>query len=129
MPKFTLTIFDKNYVWRLRSNFRRKNMDKPAKLQELNITVDTQEMSESQKRLLKSVTTLLAHVMTTDEESEYFESSSEVMKLLAGAIKQSNFTSIWRENKDIPYATQALEFCLDHLNDEIHSDDIVRYDN
>ena len=104
-------------------------MDKPAKTQELHITVDSQELSSQQKRLLKSVTTLLAHVMTTDEEGDYFDSSSEVMKLVAGAIKQANFTSIWRENTEIPYSVQALEFCIDHLNEEIHSDELVRYDN
>lgn len=104
-------------------------MEKPAKNHELHISVDAQELTSQQRRLLKSVTTLLAHVMTTDEESEYFDSSSELMKLLAGAIKQANFSSIWRENTDIPYATQVLEFCLDNLTDEIQSDGIIRYDN
>jgi len=104
-------------------------MEKPAKNHELHISVDAQELTSQQKRLLKSVTTLLAHVMTTDEEGEYFDSSSELMKLLAGAIKQANFTSIWRDNAEIPYSTQALEFCLDNLTDEIQSDGIIRYDN
>lgn len=104
-------------------------MDKPAKTKELHITVDAQELTSQQERLLKSVTTLLAHVMTTDEEADYFDSSSELMKLLAGAIKQANFTSIWRENTEIPYSTQALEFCLDNLTEEIQSDDLIRYDN
>lgn len=104
-------------------------MNKPAKNHQLQINLDAQELNSQQQRLLKSVTNLLAHVMTTDEEGDYFDSSSELMKLVAGAIKQANFTSIWRENTEIPYSTQALEFCLDHLTDEIQSEDIVRYDN
>ena len=97
--------------------------------QPLNITVYATELSAPQQRVLKTVTNLMARVMTTDEESEYFDSSSELMKLVAGAIKQANFTSIWRENEEIPYSTQALEFCLDNLSDEIQTQDIVRYDN
>ncbi|MEX0799494.1 MAG: hypothetical protein WEB87_06720 [Bacteriovoracaceae bacterium] len=105
-------------------------MDKKTKkTQSFSITLEGSELSAQQKRLLKTVSNLLAHVMTTDDEGEYFDSSSELMKLVAGAIKQANFTSIWREDENIPYSTQALEFCLDNLNDEIYSDKIVRYDN
>lgn len=104
-------------------------MKKPAANQELHIALDAQELNSQQKRLIKSVTTLLAHVMTTDDEGDYFDSSSELMKLIAGAIKQANFTSIWRENTEIPYATQALEFCLDNLTEEMQSEDLIRYDN
>lgn len=95
----------------------------------VTLTLEMKELNEQQARLVKSIMSLLTHVMTTDEESEYFDSSSELMRLVAGAIKQANFTSIWNENKDIPYSTQALEFCLDNLNDEIYTDKLIRYDN
>ena len=36
--------------------------------QPLNITVDATELSAPQQRVLKTVTNLMAHVMTTDEE-------------------------------------------------------------
>lgn len=104
-------------------------MNKKSKSQPLNINVEAGELTAQQKRLVKSVANMLAHVMTTDQEADYFDSSSELMKLVAGAIKQANFTSIWREDENIAYSTQALEFCLDNLNDEIYSDKIIRYDN
>jgi hypothetical protein len=95
----------------------------------LNIEVDSLEMTEQHKRLIKSINSLLTHVITTDDESEYFESSSELMRLVATAIKKSNFAAEYGENADIPYGNQALEFCVDRLSDQVYEDDVVKYDN
>jgi len=95
----------------------------------INLKFDTTEMNPQQIRLVKSITSLLSYVLTTDDESEYFDQSSELMKLIAVAIKESNFAAIWSENQDIEYSTQALEFCLDNLGEEIHSNKIGRFDN
>ena len=95
----------------------------------INLNFDATELSPHQVRLVKSIANLLSHVLTTDDESEYFESSSELMKLIAGAIKQSNFAEVWCEDKDIAYSTQALEFCLDGLDEVIYSNKVVRLDN
>tara|TARA_B100001971_G_scaffold129103_1_gene119024 strand:+ start:67616 stop:67933 length:318 start_codon:yes stop_codon:yes gene_type:complete len=95
----------------------------------IDLKFDTTELNAQQIRLVKSIATLLGHVLTTDDESEYFDGSAELMQLIAGAIKQSNFNSIWCENKDIEYSTQALEFCLDSLGDHIYSKKVVRLDN
>lgn len=95
----------------------------------INLKFDTTEMNPQQIRLVKSITSLLSYVLTTDNESEYFDQSSELMKLIAVAIKESNFAAIWSENQDIEYSTQALEFCLDNLGEEIHSNKIGRFDN
>ena len=104
-------------------------MNKKSKTPSININLDATELNPQQKRLVKSVTNLLTHVMTTHDEGDYFDSSSDLMKLVAGAIKQANFTSIWREDENIPYSTQALEFCLENLNDAIDSEEVIRYDN
>jgi hypothetical protein len=95
----------------------------------LKIEVDSLEMSEQQMRLVKSINSLLSHVMTTDDESEYFNSSSELMRLVATAIKKSNFADGYGENADIPYGNQVLEFCVDKLSDQVYEDDVMKYDN
>lgn len=95
----------------------------------IDLKFDATELTPQQIRLVKSIATLLGHVLTTDDEAEYFEGSSELMQLIAGAIKQSNFNNIWCENKDIEYSTQALEFCIDNLGDHIYSKKVVRLDN
>jgi hypothetical protein len=95
----------------------------------INLNFDATELSPAQVRLVKSITNLLSHVLTTDDESEYFEASSDLMKLIAGAIKQSNFAEVWSEDKNIEYSTQALEFCLDGLDEVIYNNKIVRLDN
>lgn len=105
-------------------------MDKSfLETKKIDLKFDTTELNPQQIRLVKSIATLLGHVLTTNDEAEYFEGSSELMELIAGAIKQSNFNSIWCENKDIEYATQALEFCLDNLGEHIYTKKVVRFDN
>lgn len=95
----------------------------------LKIEVDSLEMSEQQKRLVKTVNSLLSHVMTTDDEQEYFDSSSELMRVVATAIKKSNFAGEYGANEQIPYGNQALEFCVDTLSDQVYEDTVVKYDN
>ena len=95
----------------------------------LKIEVESLEMNEQQKRLIKSINSLLSHVVTTDDESEYFNSSSELMRLVASAIKKSNFASEYGENQNIEYGNQALEFCVDKLSDQVYEDDVIKYDN
>jgi len=96
--------------------------------QQLLIEFDTSELKPQQIRLLKTINGLLAHVAKTEEESELFESSAELMKQIASLIKQSNFIELSGADP-IPYAEQALEYSLDHLVDMIHSDDIISFDN
>lgn len=100
----------------------------PAKKEnKLNLNIDIKGMDEVQIRMLKRVTSMLVHVMTTNDEGEYFEGSSELLKLVASSIKDSNFSKI--VVSEIPYATQALEYSLDNLTDHIHAEKIVGWDN
>ena len=93
----------------------------------LKLDIITEDLSEHQIRLIKTINTLLTHVLTTDEEDEYFESSSELLRVVATAIKKSNFS---HENQEpIEYGQQALEFCVDILNDQIYEGDLIKYDN
>jgi hypothetical protein len=93
----------------------------------LEIKVDTTELKESQIRLIKSVNTLLTQLMTTSEEGEFFENTADIMRTIATAVKNANFSK--SANAGIAYAEQALEYSLDTLSDEIHDAKFVRYDN
>lgn len=92
----------------------------------LTIELDTTELSTHQIRLIKRVNSMISHVLTTDNESEYFDSSSELLKLTANIVKKANFAE---QDSKIEYSKQALEFCADILSDQVYEDDIVNYDN
>lgn len=87
---------------------------------------DPAELTSAQKRLLQSLGPLLAHLMSTDDEEEYFEASKELLHLSAAIIKQSNFPQL---NRHIPYGEQAVEYALDQLNEVISSSDPIKWDN
>ncbi len=95
----------------------------------IKVEFDTTELNSSQIRLIKSICSMLNHTVTTDDESEYFDGSAELMRMVASAVKQANFTTEWNENQEIPYAQQALEFCVDSIADQMYSDDIIKHDN
>ena len=92
----------------------------------LTIQIETQDMSSQQVRLIKSINLMLKHVMTTELENEYFDHSSDLLRFVASAIKQANFSKI---DTDIDYGQQALEFCVDTLSDQVYEHDLVKYDN
>ena len=93
----------------------------------LHLKINTEELSDHQIRLTKTINNLLNHVLTTDEEREYFTSSSELLRLVATAIKKSTFSE--ENQKPIEYGQQALEYCVDILSDQIYEGELVKYDN
>lgn len=93
----------------------------------MNIEVQTDDLKQHQIRLIKTINTLLGHVLTTDQEDEYFESSSELLRIVATAIKKSNFSEA--NEHPIEYGQQALEYCVDILNDQVYEGDLIKYDN
>ncbi len=93
---------------------------------ELVIKLNTEELTPTQVRLLKSINALITHVLSADEESEYFEMSAELMRKTAEVIKHSDFAN---KNKQMAYGDQAVEFALDFLNDSINGNGINNIDN
>jgi len=83
---------------------------------ELILKMDTETMSPTQIRLVKSIHALLAHVLSSEEEGEYFETSAELMKKTADLIKQSAFAV---SHKNMSYGDQAVEFAVDTLNEAL----------
>jgi hypothetical protein len=94
-----------------------------------SLTLEVTGLAPHQIRLIKSVNSLLTNVLTTDDEEDFFETSFELMQAVASAVKQANFNDQHGKNEHIHYANQALEFSLDALQDKIHSDDVISFDN
>lgn len=86
------------------------------KEKELLLRLDVEGLTPTQVRLIKSIHSLLANLVAADEEAEYFEMSSQLMKKTAEAIKHSSFPL---EHKSMNYGEQAVEFGIDSLNEAI----------
>jgi hypothetical protein len=76
--------------------------------------------------LVKSIHALMANVLSAEEEGEYFETSSELMKKTAELIKHANFALT---NKNMSYGDQAVEFSVDTLNESLDENKIQNLDN
>lgn len=100
--------------------------DLRATNKELVIKINVEELTSTQVRLLKSVTSLLTLVLASEEESEYFETSSELMRKVAETIKHADFAN---KNKAMAYGDQAVEFAVDFLNDSMDGSKIQNIDN
>ncbi len=94
---------------------------------QIDIDFPADELSPAQKRLLKTLSTMLVHVMSTDEEAEFFEGSAELMRMCAAVIKQSNFPKGGTRSR-IPYGDQALEYSIDSVTDCMMHQKVVSYD-
>lgn len=95
----------------------------------ITIEIDGTELTPAQIRLIRSLHTMLAHVMITENEEEYFEGSAEFMRMCASLIKQARFTEQLRDQSDVPYAQQALEYSVDVLQEYVTASKVVTYDN
>ncbi|MBA2403765.1 MAG: hypothetical protein H0V66_03260 [Bdellovibrionales bacterium] len=93
---------------------------------ELLLKINIEELTPTQVRLLKTVTSLLTNVMASDEESEYFEMSAELMRKVAETIKHADFAN---QNKDMDYGNQAVEFAVDFLNESMDQNSVRNIDN
>lgn len=100
-----------------------------AKDRMIRIEIDGSELTPNQVRLIRSLNTMLAHVMLTENEEEYFEGSAEFMRMCAALIKQAHFTENLKDKDNIPYAQQALEYSMDVLQDYVTASKVVTYDN
>ena len=96
------------------------------KQNELVMKMETEGLTSTQVRLIKSVHALLATVVTADEEGEYFDASAELLRKTAELIKHSNYAI---ENKQIAYGDQAVEFAVDFLNESMDENKIQNMDN
>ena len=99
------------------------------KEQLIKIEIDGSELNPQQVRLIRSLNTMLTHVLLTESEEEYFEGSAEFMRMCAALIKQARFTEELKDHSNIPYAQQALEYSVDVLQEYVTASKVVTYDN
>ena len=92
---------------------------------ELLMKLDTEGLTPVQVRILKNLHSLIATVLTAEEESEYFETSAELLKKTADLIKHSQFAL---QFKSMDYGEQAVEFAIDTLNEDLE-DNKINFDN
>jgi hypothetical protein len=102
---------------------------KNKKSNQLSIEIDTSKLTNPQIRLLRSLNCLLADILTTKDETDYFDGSAEIMRLCAALIRQSHFNMDRTQDSDIPYAKQALEYSTEVLREYIETAKIITYDN
>lgn len=95
----------------------------------IRIEIDGSELTPNQVRLIRSLNAMLAHVLMTDNEEEYFEGSAEFLRMCAALIKQAHFTENLKTVNNIPYAQQALEYSMDVLQEYVATSKVVTYDN
>lgn len=112
----------------LEEDFRGETMA-TKKEKTLILKIDTDMLTQEQIRMIKTLHGQILNVVTTDDESEYFNGSSEVMRLCASLIKKSFFGDNLKKESSIPYAEQALEFSVDSLQDQISNSKVIIYDN
>jgi cyclopropane fatty-acyl-phospholipid synthase-like methyltransferase len=96
------------------------------KTNEINIKLSTEELTSTQVRLIKSIHALMAHVLTAEDEPEYFETSADLLKKTAELIKHSSFA---QQNKEMSYGDQAVEFAVDYLNETLEGNKLHNIDN
>jgi hypothetical protein len=100
-----------------------------SKKERVFIELDAAELSPAQIRLVKSLNHMLTHVLSTDDEEDFFEGSAECMRMCASLIKQANFAEEFKDADNIPYAEQALEYSMDVLQDHIGNSKVTSFDN
>ena len=100
--------------------------DLGKKNNEISITLNTDEMTPTQIRLIKSINSLLGHVLIAEDENEYFEISSDLIKKTAELIQHASFAE---KNKNMAYGEQAVEFAVDFLHDAMDLKKIHNIDN
>ena len=88
--------------------------------------MNVEGLTPTQLRLVKTLHVLLSNLLASETESEYFDTSAELMKKTSELIKHANFAT---QNQSIPYGNQAVEFSLDSLNELIDQDKIQNLDN
>ena len=89
------------------------------------LEIETANLAPAQTRLLGTVCHAMYEALVAKDESEYFNSSAEVLRMCASLIKQSNFG----KQKEMPYSDQALEYSLEMLQDYISTSRLIAYDN
>jgi hypothetical protein len=92
------------------------------KKSDITITLNTEGLTAEQIRIMKAMSALMTNVLAADEEGEYFEASAQLMKKAAELIRKSQFA---KDQKQIPYGEQAVEYAVDFLNETLNGSEFI----
>lgn len=89
-----------------------------SKKTSLELLFDTKDLTPQQIRIIRSLNYSLMDLIVSDNEDSFFEKSSDLMKIVADAIKASHFSENLKSTETkIPYVAQAIEFSIDNLSE------------
>lgn len=94
-----------------------------------NFEIKHNGLAPEQLRLTKSIITELITMMETNKEDQFFQSSSELMRLIATSIEFSSFVDYQASVSTIPFSKQAIEYSIDVLADYMETNKLIQYDN
>jgi len=94
-----------------------------------NFEIQHKNLGPEQLRLTKSIITELTKMMETNQENQFFHSSSELMRLIATAIEFSSFVDYQSSISTIPFGPQAIEYSIDVLTEYMENNKHIQYDN
>lgn len=95
----------------------------------VKIEIDTKEMTPQQIRLIRTLNSLMVHVLQSEDEEQYFEGSAELIRVAASLITQAKFNEETKKQASIPYAQQVLEYSMDILSEYMEDQKVIAYDN
>lgn len=110
-------------------NFKKMEMVMVNEGKLYDYTEALEDMNPAQKRLLRSLNSLLHHISLTKNEAEFFDSSAQAFRLVSSIINQSNFNQKEVAIGEIPFGDQALEYSMDYIIEMIEKKKIICYDN
>lgn len=95
----------------------------------LNFSLNVSKLSGPQIRLLRAFNLLMLELLEADKESDFFDKSSELVRLWVLAVRSSNFSLQHNNIENIAYTDQAIEFSLDSLMEFLNSPNGSSFDN
>jgi hypothetical protein len=69
------------------------------------------------------------HLLQTESEQDYFESTHQMLLLSAMLIHHASFQKTHGEKNSISYSKQALDLALDQMVEDIQKNKIFSLDN
>lgn len=95
----------------------------------MEIELDTSNLSQEKVRLIKTIISEMTKTLTSDNEKKFFTHSAEFMRLCACVIQKSRFVQVNESVSSIPFNQQAIEYSIDVLQEYLEQEKVVHYDN
>lgn len=87
------------------------------------------KLPPQQVRLLKTINAYLQALSVTQDEKEFFEGASELLRSFAAFLKQSSYIKDLENEFREEYSLQAIEYAIENLYENLSSRSVVKFDN